>query len=91
MSDQERQALRDFITTRIAKTKEQRQIGDDDDMIVSGIIDSLGIMHLVGFLENSFGIRIRDEDLLPENFTSVTTIASFIARNRQNSQPGGTP
>lgn len=82
MNDQERQAIREFVTTRIAKKKEHRTIGDDDDMIASGIVDSLGIMHLIGFLEATFGIGIRDEDLLPENFSSVAAIASFIARNR---------
>jgi len=82
MNIQEQQTIRNFIANRIAKRKEQREFRDEDDIISSGIIDSLGIMHLVGFLETTFGIRIRDDDLLPENFTSVVAIASFVARNR---------
>jgi acyl carrier protein len=82
MNSQEQEAIRIFIANRIAKRKEHRQFRDEDDIISSGIIDSLGIMHLVGFLETTFGIRIRDDDLLPENFTSVAAIASFVARSR---------
>lgn len=82
MDGTERQSIQNFITTQIVKKKEHLEIGDEEDLIASGIIDSLGIMHLVGFIENHYGIRIRDEDLLPENFSTITAIASFIAKNR---------
>ncbi|MBN1140293.1 MAG: acyl carrier protein [Deltaproteobacteria bacterium] len=81
MNSTEMEAIREFVIARIAKRKEHREIGIQDDLITSGIVDSLGIMHLVGFLENRFGIRIRDEDFMPENFSSVEAIASFVARN----------
>ncbi|MFA5517211.1 MAG: acyl carrier protein [Desulfuromonadales bacterium] len=82
MSGNERQAIREFITTRIAKKSEHRQIGDQDDVIALGVIDSLGIMHLIAYLEKTFGMRIRDDEILPENFASVEAIASFVHRTR---------
>jgi acyl carrier protein len=39
-------------------------------------------VRLVGFLEETFAIRIRDDEILPENFASVEAIASFVARTR---------
>ncbi|MBN2428715.1 MAG: acyl carrier protein [Deltaproteobacteria bacterium] len=80
MENKDRQLIMGFITTQIAKKKEHREIGEEDDLITSGIIDSLGIMHLIGFLESTFGIRIPDEDFVPENFSSVKAIASFVSR-----------
>lgn len=76
-----RQAIREFITTQLARRSEQRRIDDRDDVISTGVIDSLGIVHLVGFLESSFGIRIRDDEIVPENFASVEAIASFVTRS----------
>ena len=82
MSGNERQAIRDFITTRIARKSEHRQISDGDDVIALGVIDSLGIMHLIAYLEKTFGIRIKDDQILPENFASVDAIAGFVQRTR---------
>ena len=82
MENKDRDMIMGFITTQIAKKKEHREIGEEDDLIASGIIDSLGIMHLIGFLERTFGIRIPDEDFVPENFSSVKVIASFVSRSK---------
>jgi len=74
-----RTAIRDFVVDRLAPTSGRADIGDDDDLIDSGVIDSLGIFQLVAFLEESFGIAIGDEEITPENFGSITAIERLVA------------
>lgn len=58
--------------------------GDEDDLteetalLESGIIDSTGILEMVTFLEDKFGITIADEELVPENFTSLLSINHYL-------------
>ncbi len=56
------------------------QVGEDESFLASGIIDSLGVMQLVSFLETEFSVQVQDADLVPENFDSVERVAAFIER-----------
>lgn len=51
---------------------------DDDSFLEKGIIDSTGVLELVSFIEEHFGIKMADSDLIPENLDSVNGIARFI-------------
>ncbi len=53
---------------------------DDDSFLETGIVDSLGIGQLVAFLEERFGIRIADEELIPDNLDSVASAAAYVER-----------
>jgi acyl carrier protein len=55
---------------------------DDDSFLGNGLIDSLGVMQLVSFVESEFAIRVEDEDLVPDNFDSVERVAAFVDRKR---------
>lgn len=57
-------------------------VTDEDSLLDSGIIDSLGILDLVAFLEKTYGIRIGDEELNPANFDSVAAVARFVATKK---------
>ena len=64
-------------------------LGDDPasipaskSLIEGGIIDSTGVLELIGFLEEQYGIRIDDDDLLPENLDSIELIVAFVTRKR---------
>ncbi|HDO31227.1 MAG TPA: acyl carrier protein, partial [Desulfobacteraceae bacterium] len=48
-----------------------------------GIIDSTGVLELVEWLEDEFGVPVEDEELLPENLDSVNQLAAFIARKKK--------
>lgn len=73
-----RTTIRDFVLDRLAPTSGRSDIADDDDLIDSGVIDSLGIFQLVAFLEETFGIAIGDEEITPENFGSVSAIERLV-------------
>lgn len=53
---------------------------NDDSFLESGIIDSTGVLELVGFLEEKFAISIEDEELVPANLDSVDRVMRFIER-----------
>jgi acyl carrier protein len=56
------------------------QIGVDDSFLDKGIIDSTGILEIVMFLEEQFGIKVADSEMLPENLDSIGNIARFIEK-----------
>jgi acyl carrier protein len=56
-------------------------------LLQTGIVDSTGIMEIVGFLEQTFGIHVDDEDLVPENLDSVDGITRYIER-KSNANSG---
>ena len=72
----------EFIKNQLVREKTMKNIGRGDDLIESGIIDSLGILKLLEFLESKFSINISDEELIPENFESIESIESFISRKK---------
>jgi acyl carrier protein len=59
---------------------EAESISDRDSLVMTGIIDSTGVLELVLFLEESFGIQVADADLLPENLDSLEAIEAFVSR-----------
>lgn len=72
----------DFIRSELVRNDGVEPIGDSSDLLESGIIDSLGIMKLIAFLEQAFEIQILDLDLIPENFETVEAITNMIIRKR---------
>ncbi|MDH3469667.1 MAG: acyl carrier protein [Gammaproteobacteria bacterium] len=51
-------------------------------LLDSGIVDSLGVLDLVGFIEEQFGIEAQDEDLVPDNFDSIDALTRFVKGRR---------
>jgi len=76
------EVVRSFLLKKFPSAK-KKNFHDDVQLLQSGFIDSLGVLDLVGFLEQSFAIRITDDELTPENFASVRGIASFVTQKRE--------
>ncbi len=72
--------VREFISTEMLHDSRETPISDEDQLIESGIIDSLGIMTLLVFLEEKFSLQISGDELIPENFGSITAISDLIDR-----------
>ncbi len=60
----------------------KRAINDDLRLLESGIIDSLGVLDVVAFLEQSFAIKISDEELTPDHFASIKCMAEFVEKKK---------
>jgi len=54
-------------------------LGDDDALLAKGVIDSMGVMEMIGFLTSEFGIAVADEEVTEENLGSVSAIARFVS------------
>ncbi len=63
-------------------TTDPAALADDDSLLERGIIDSTGIMELIFFLEDEFGITVEDDEMIPENLDSVKKIVAFVGRKR---------
>lgn len=57
-------------------------LADDTSFLQTGVIDSTGVLQLVYFLEEDLGIRVDEQDLLPENLDSIGRLVGFVARKR---------
>ena len=55
---------------------------NDDSFLEKGIIDSTGVLELIFFLEQTFSIKIHDEDLVPENLDSVNRVVRFVEKKQ---------
>ena len=58
------------------------ELGDEDSLLDARLIDSLGILELVQFLEQAFAIEVTDDDLTPDNFDSIAAMARFVESNQ---------
>ncbi len=64
--------------------------GPETSLLQSGLVDSLGMVELILFLEATFGIAVGDEDLVPENFETISAMARFVeAKQGQSARPEG--
>jgi acyl carrier protein len=75
-----REIVREFVVSNLVKKREHLGISDQDNIIIGGILDSLGIIKTINFLEEKYKFLIKDEDVLPENFESIEAISSFVDR-----------
>lgn len=78
--------IRAFVLEKFPQAK-KRALTDDVMLLESGIIDSLGVLDVVQFLEEAFSIKIDDEDLVPENFRTLQAIVSFVERKLVQLKP----
>lgn len=55
-------------------------LADSDSFLEHGIVDSTGILELIAFLQDTYGIRIEDEDIVPDNLDSIERISAYLKR-----------
>ena len=72
--------IEQFILSELTQGRGITEIDPQENLLSKGIIDSHGVMELVGFLEERYSITVADEDLSPENFESVASIEAFVGR-----------
>jgi acyl carrier protein len=73
--------IREFVAeTFRLPAGEEGAFGDEESLLANGVIDSMGILALVTFTEEAFGIAVDDDDLVPENFDSIAALAALVER-----------
>ena len=73
-----KETMREFITSNFLKGDESKTLDDDASFLEEGIIDSVGVVELVAFLEVTFSIRVEDEEIIPENLDSVNNLIAYV-------------
>lgn len=79
--------MKEDIRNFIAETSltEPGKIKDDTMLFDEGIFDSMGLLNLVSFLEENFGVQTDDIDLMEDNFKNLNAIASYVKRKKNYS------
>jgi acyl carrier protein len=76
--------IKKFITTHFPSAR-NRNIRNDDRLLENGILDSLGVLDLVNYIEEEFKITVVDEDLVPEHFQTIEHLAVFVQEKNASS------
>lgn len=74
--------IRRFIVENFLMGQDSEKLKETTSFLEDGIIDSTGVLELVAFLEETYGIRVEDEELIPENLDSINNIAAYLENKR---------
>ncbi len=79
MTDTIKEAVKAFVVENFLFGDTSQALAETDSLIENGIIDSTGILELVAFIEERYGITVADADIVPANLDSLARITAFIA------------
>lgn len=74
--------VRAYVVDRFLFGQNADRLSNSDSFLERNLIDSTGILEVVMFLEQRYGIKVADDDLVPENLDTIERIASFVARKQ---------
>lgn len=78
---------RAYITENFLYMRRDFELGDDDSLLERGVVDSMGVMELVAFIEEEFGVTAGDDDITEQNLGSLRAIGNFVsARARSDAK-----
>ena len=83
MTGTPRDTLRKFILEDYLFTDDQDALQDDTSFLDEGILDSMGILEIIVFLEEEFGVAVANDEMIPANLDSVANLLAFIERKRK--------
>lgn len=72
--------LEKFLIDEVAVGLGKKSLAPEEDLLSQGIIDSLGIMKLVTFMEKNFKIKVNNDDIVPENFQNLNALKTFVEK-----------
>lgn len=77
----DREQVRGFILENFLFSNDGK-LEDSASLVRNGLIDSTGVLELIAYLEQTFGITVADEEMVPDNLDSVDSILAFVARKK---------
>jgi acyl carrier protein len=78
MADPVRDKVRDFILQNYLFTTDHAALGLDDSLLERGVVDSSGMMEIIFFIEEQLGVKMHEDEMVPDNLDSVNKIARFV-------------
>lgn len=85
MTDSIATALRTFVIDNFLFGDASRLVSDDASLIENGLVDSTGILELVVFLEDQFGIAVADAEIVPANLDTIESLQIYVSRKLEAS------
>ena len=73
-----KQQVVQFIISNFLFDENQQSIDEKESLLEAGILDSTGVIELIAFIEETYGIKIEDEEIIPENLDTILDITYFI-------------
>jgi acyl carrier protein len=80
--EQTLQAIRSFVEEQFLFYRPESRLTDDESLLHGGVIDSVGVLSLIQFLEDRFGIAIDDDEVVPENLDSIARLTTFVTKKK---------
>lgn len=80
--------IRRFLLENFLFTDDAGQLSDHASLLEEGVVDSTGVLEVVGFIEWTFGLQIEDREIVPDNFDSVARLAKFVRDKQATADPG---
>ena len=77
-----REKIRHYILQNFLFTDDESALTDGDSFLAGGLIDSTGILEIIYFIEETFGMCVNEEEMLPENLDSVNNLVAFVSRKQ---------
>jgi len=77
-----KQTIRHYILENFLFTDDDSALQDRDSFLEAGFIDSTGVMEIILFIEEVFGVKVEDGEMLQENLDSIDNLVSFIRRKQ---------
>lgn len=77
-----RASIRGFIFDNFMLARNNHELLDSDSLFNKGVIDSTGVLELVGYIEETFKIGVEDEELTPDNLDTINNLVDYIQRKK---------
>ncbi len=74
------ESIEKILLTDIAAGSGKKSLGPEEDLLEHGLLDSMGIMRLILYLEENFGIKIEDDEIVPENFQTLNSMVAYVEK-----------
>lgn len=78
--------LREFIVDNFLFGDRSKPLNGEDSFLEMGIVDSTGVVHLVSFIEETFGVTVQDEEIIPDNLDTIRNLVGFIQRKKETAK-----
>lgn len=85
--DNLRASLRTFISSSTLPLSNIPSFADNDSFLEKGILDSTGVLEVVGHIEKEYGIRVEADEIIPDNLDSIDQLAAFIEKKTAGQAP----
>jgi acyl carrier protein len=81
--------IRKYIIENFLYGNDDNSLGDDVSFLENGIIDSTGVLELVSFVQETFKIKVKDDELIPDNFDSLNKLEAFVVTKQEMTDQAG--